>query len=80
MVIAEIDAASAGHDQVRQSLADAIGRVPADAVVQVRVHGVPAPDGFPALRAAAVRAAAPATMNLDVVLVDVRGWAPSSPP
>jgi DNA repair exonuclease SbcCD nuclease subunit len=71
MVIAEINAASAGHSPVRQSLASAIGRAPADAVLQIRVRGVPAPDGFAALRAAAVRAAAPATMNVDVVLVDV---------
>jgi len=71
MVIQEFEAAGAGADRVTRALSEAIGRVPADAVLQVRIHGVPAPDGFTALRAATVRALAPATMNVDVVLVDV---------
>jgi DNA repair protein SbcD/Mre11 len=71
MVIADIDGAGTGQDHVRRLLAEAIRRAPADAVLQLRVHGVPAPDSFAALRAAAVRALAPATMNVEVVLVDV---------
>jgi DNA repair protein SbcD/Mre11 len=71
MVIQEIEAAGAGEDRVRRDLGTAIHRAPADAVLQIRVHGVPAPGGFAALRAAAVRALTPATMNVEVMLVDV---------
>lgn len=71
MRMEEIDAAGAGADHVTRALGAAIGRVPADTVLQIRVHGVPAPDGFAALRAAAVRALTPATMNVELVLVDV---------
>jgi exonuclease SbcD len=71
MVVEEIDASSAGQDHVRRLLADAIRRAPVDAVLQIRVRGVPDPGGFAALRAAAVRALAPATMNVELMLVDV---------
>jgi DNA repair exonuclease SbcCD nuclease subunit len=71
MAIEEIEASGADQARVRRLLADAIGRAPADAVLQIRVRGVPAPDGFAALRASGVRALAPPTMNVEVVLADL---------
>jgi DNA repair exonuclease SbcCD nuclease subunit len=71
MIVADVSGHGAGRAHVRRLLADAIARAPADAVLRVRVSGVPAPDGFAAVRAAAVRALTPPMMNLEVVLVDV---------
>jgi len=71
MVVAEIQAGGVGGSTVRQLLVDAIARAPEDAVLQIRVHGVPTTEGFLALRAAGVRALAPTTMNVEVVLPDV---------
>jgi DNA repair protein SbcD/Mre11 len=71
MVIEDIEVSGAGQDHVHRQVDAVICRAPADAVLQIRVHGVPTPAGLAALRAAAVRALAPATMNVEVVLVDV---------
>jgi len=71
MVIEEIRAGGADHSVVHRLLADAIRRAPADAVLRIRVRGVPTPGGFAALRAASVRALTPPTVNVEVVLVDV---------
>jgi len=66
MVIEEIRADGADGPAVRRLLGDVIGRAAPDAVLLIRVHGVPRPDGLAALRAASVRALAPATMNVEV--------------
>jgi len=71
MEIVEVHAAAADGETTRRLLTEAVLRVPEDAVLQLRVHGVPTADGFRALRAPAVRALAPPTMNVEVVLVDV---------
>jgi len=71
MVIEEVQGDGVGGAGLRRLLADAASRAPADAVLRIRVHGVPAPDGFTALRAAVVRARTPPSMNVEVVLVDV---------
>lgn len=78
MVIVEIRGRGADHAVMQRLLADAIRSAPADAVLQVRVRGVPAAGGFAALRAASVRAFTPPTMNVDVVLVDVERRAPDA--
>jgi DNA repair exonuclease SbcCD nuclease subunit len=72
MVTAEIQVTGAGGPDVRRLLTDTLSRAPADAVLRIRVHGVPAAGGFATLRAASVRALAPPTMNVEVVLVDVQ--------
>lgn len=66
MVIEEIRADGADGRTVRRLLAEVIGGAPPDAVLQIRVHGVPRPDGRGALRAASVRELAPATMNVEI--------------
>jgi exonuclease SbcD len=78
MVIREIRAGGADHAIVHRLLSDVMRDVPADAVLRIRVHGVPAPGGFAALRAASVRALAPPTMNVEVVLVDVAPGRPAA--
>ncbi len=71
MVVAEVEAGGLDADALRALLVDAIARAPDDAVLRIRVHGVPSPRGFAALRAAELRHLAPETMNVEVVLVDV---------
>lgn len=71
MVVAEVDAGGLEADALRALLVDAIARAPDDAVLRIRVHGVPSPRGFAALRAVELRQRAPQTMNVEVVLVDV---------
>jgi DNA repair exonuclease SbcCD nuclease subunit len=71
MLIAEIRGAGVDGAEMRRLVGEAIGRAPADAVLRIRVHGVPAAGGSSALRAASVRALAPATMNVELALPDV---------
>lgn len=71
MVVHEVRAEGLDAAALRRCLEHAIGRAPLDAVLQVRVRGVPTAAGRTALRAAAVRALAPGTMNVEVVLPDV---------
>jgi len=71
MVIEEMRGDGADAAAVRGFLVEAIQRAPPDAVLQIRVRGVPAAGGFTALRAASVRALAPPTMNVEVALPDV---------
>lgn len=71
MMIDDIQADGADRCVVHQCLMEAIRRAPNDAVLRIRVHGMPAPGGFTALRAAAVRALVPDTMNVEIALVDV---------
>jgi DNA repair exonuclease SbcCD nuclease subunit len=73
MVIEEIQVEGADGPTVTRLLGDVIGRAAPDAVLQIRVHGVPLPDGFASLRAASVRALAPATMNVEVVPTTASG-------
>jgi DNA repair exonuclease SbcCD nuclease subunit len=73
MVIEEIRADGADGPTMRRLLGEIVGRAAPDAVLRIRVHGVPLPDGFAALRAASVRALAPATMNVEVVPTTASG-------
>ncbi len=80
MVIADVEANGLESGPLRGLVAEAIAAAPAEAVLRVRVHGVPAPAGIATLRAALVRDLAPTTMNVEVVLVDVpRGSIGTSP-
>jgi exonuclease SbcD len=71
MVLVDVEANGFAFGALQTLLTRAITGAPADAVLRIRVHGHPAPSAFAALRAAHVRGLAPATMNVDVVLVDV---------
>jgi exonuclease SbcD len=71
MLIEEVEAGGAERAVMEALLRRAIERSRRDAVLRIRVHGVPARGGFAALRGAAVRALTPPTMNVEVVLVDV---------
>jgi len=71
MVLVDVEANGVEFGALQTLLTDAIAEAPADAVLRIRVRGVPAPTAFAALRAAHVRGLAPATMNVEVVLVDV---------
>ncbi|MDH3457219.1 MAG: hypothetical protein OER90_10300, partial [Gemmatimonadota bacterium] len=71
MVLVDVEANGFDFGALRALLIQAITEASADAVLRIRVHGKPAPAAFAALRAAHVRGLAPATMNVEVVLVDV---------
>jgi hypothetical protein len=49
-----------------------IREVPGDAVLRLRIHGRPAAEARAVLGAASLRSIAPATMNVEAVLVDER--------
>jgi hypothetical protein len=79
MVIHTIRVESADGPTVRRLLGDVIGRAAPDAVLRIRVLGVPRPEGFGALAAPSVRALAPPTMNVDIVVEAWRQRAPRTP-
>lgn len=72
MVIADVDGTGVDRASLERLVGEAIGRAPTDAVLQIRVHGRPDADAFAALRGAALRARAPASMNVEVALPDAR--------
>jgi len=71
MAVEDVQAHGADGAVVSRLVSGAIRRAAPDAVLRIRVHGVPAPTGLAVLRAAAVRALAPATMNVEVALLDI---------
>jgi DNA repair exonuclease SbcCD nuclease subunit len=72
MVIANVAGGGADRSHLERLVAEAIGRAPPDAVVQIRVHGLPDAGALTALRAATLRALAPATMNVEITMPDLR--------
>jgi DNA repair exonuclease SbcCD nuclease subunit len=77
MVDLELDAggdAAALAARLREALAALDPR----SVVRVRLRGVPSPEALPALRAAAVRAAAPPTMHVSIAWRGLRAGPPPS--
>ena len=73
----ELDAAG-GAAELAARLRGALAALDPRSVVRVRLRGEPAPEALPALRAAAVRAAAPPTMHVSVAWRALPG--PSSGP
>lgn len=72
MVVEDVRADGSSEAHLASVVRRAIGRVPDDAVLRLRVHGTVAESARAVLRAAPLRSMAPPTMNVDVVLVDER--------
>jgi DNA repair exonuclease SbcCD nuclease subunit len=70
MVDLELDCGG-GAAALAARLRDSLAAFDPHSVVRIRLRGTPAPDALPALRAAAVRAAAPPTMHVSIAW---RGW------
>ncbi len=60
----EVDVTGLDGSTLRRRLASKLAALDPDAVVRLRVKGIPTPEGAPQLKAAALRALAPATMTL----------------
>jgi len=72
MIRVSIQAAGLGKDRLEASLRTAIGNLPEDAVVDLKIQGKIREPARKVLRAEALRALAPSSMNLHVILVDER--------
>jgi DNA repair exonuclease SbcCD nuclease subunit len=70
MVQVDLNVHRMGSDELRRSLKGLVDKLPADGVVQIRIHGHPAAKAQPILRAASLRTLAPPTMNVSVKLMD----------
>jgi len=71
MAVEDVQADGADGAVMHRLVTGTIRRAASDAVLRIRVHGVPTPTGLAVLRAASIRALAPATMNVEVALLDV---------
>jgi hypothetical protein len=58
--------------QIRSWIQSRLYEIPADSVVKLKVHGKISAEALVVIRAAALRALAPSTMNIDATLVDYR--------
>jgi DNA repair exonuclease SbcCD nuclease subunit len=81
MHVVTVPAGGLGDDELRTAIAALLAPLPANAVVQLRISGVPAPGGEAALRAASLRGLYPETMIVELA----GGWpsalpAPRDPP
>jgi DNA repair exonuclease SbcCD nuclease subunit len=70
MEVKEVQADGATANILERRLASAIDKVPRDAVLRIRVHGQVTQDARAVVHAANLRALAPPTMNVEVMLVD----------
>lgn len=75
MVVSDIDAAASQGANLQSQIRDIVDGAPADAVLRIRIHGLIDATTHALIRAANLRALAPATMNIEAVLVDGRGRA-----
>jgi len=72
MVIVNLRPGAMGRDMFSRKLRRALGTLPADAIVSLRIEGRISDEQLPVLRAASIRSIAPPTMNVTVNLVDHR--------
>jgi DNA repair exonuclease SbcCD nuclease subunit len=72
MLVVDIDAGGMDRATMERLVDQAIAQAPVDAVLQIRVRGMPDAGAFSALRGATLRARAPATMNVAIALPDFR--------
>jgi len=70
MISLEVHGEGLGAAALTREIDAAVAGAPADAVLRIRVHGHVRADARPVLAAARLRAVAPPTMNVDVILVD----------
>jgi len=69
MELLDIQAAGLDGSQLESRLSDGISKLPANAIVKVRVHGLEE-EARSALRASSIRRLAPETMNLNITVVE----------
>ena len=62
-----------GADDVTAWIVEKLNGMPADGIVQLRVYGKPGPSVYERIKAASRRKLAPASMNLEAILMDHRG-------
>jgi exonuclease SbcD len=70
MCTAEIHAHGVGAEALARDVREAVAGFPPDAVLRLRIHGHPSRHAMAVLGAAGLRTLVPATMNVDVRLVD----------
>ena len=68
----DLHAAAMNGRQIRAWIQSRLYEVPADSVVKLKVHGKISAEALAVIRAPALRALAPETMNIDAILVDYR--------
>ncbi len=72
MIVKELDVSDVSADTLDTVLRRTVDQLATDAVIQIRVRGNPCPGVRQLLTASSLRAMAPSTMNVEVVLVDER--------
>jgi hypothetical protein len=68
----DLHAAAMNGRQIRAWIQSRLYEVPADSVVKLKVHGKISAEALAVIRAPALRALAPFTMNIEATLVDYR--------
>jgi exonuclease SbcD len=85
MVVSDLRAGSDGGARLESEICRVIDMVPRDCILRIRIHGLPDEEMLRRVRAAHVRDLAPATMNVEVLLVNARrqvrtrSWETSQP-
>ena len=74
MVIADLHGGGDGG-RLESEISQVIATAPRDAILRIRIHGFPDERGRALAKAARLRDLAPATMNVEAVLVDAPRWA-----
>jgi hypothetical protein len=72
MIQLDLHAAGMHAQQIRSWIQSRLYDIPTDSVVKLKVHGKISAKAMAVIRAPALRALAPETMNIDAVLVDYR--------
>ncbi len=68
----DLHAAAMTGPQIQSWIQSRLYEIPADSVVKLKVHGKISTEALAVIRAPALRALAPETMNIDAILVDYR--------
>ena len=74
MIQLDLYAAGMHAQQIRSWIQSRLYDIPADSVVKLKVHGKISAEAMAVIRAPALRALAPDTMNIDATLVDYRHY------
>jgi DNA repair exonuclease SbcCD nuclease subunit len=72
MIQLDLHAAAMNSSQIQSWIQSRLYEIPADSVVKLKVHGKISAEAMAVIRAPALRALAPSTMNIDATLVDYR--------
>jgi DNA repair exonuclease SbcCD nuclease subunit len=74
MVSLEVDASNMSGSSFLSWLREEVGKIPADSIVKIKIHGRLNSEIMEMIRAESLRSLAPETMNVDVILVDYRNF------